>query len=472
MYKTCITCDKTFTTISKCLTHKTKQICLKRIDRKREKMKNQMKICKRCNMVFSNEHTLSRHSMKQKKCPERSLEESLDTFQKDFIKNEKNKIIKMKLKKEVLCEHLDIKQNKININIFEKPVIANTTDSYDELSREELLLLVKEKHNNIDVLNSWTNNAWKLIKEINPRNIVENVKEEEVIATRVKDKKEVVVSHVKDNKKKEVVVTHVKDKKEDIVVKEEKNIVSRVKEEWDSLLSLEDKKHKNLEYLLDGHWDSDNYIISPVRHYADHFDRRSLIRNINNAKMLSGLICPYFYPKYKSSLNTKAYINNNKKKSLWLLVNDKWQSVSLKDGIKNMIFHAVSAYEDLIRREDEVIPSGSISDWAREKDKLISTSSEDYKHVSNSIIKRIPSLSIHPEIEEKKLADVYLNDTDFKLDILEELQDEIPNYCKLSFEESEKLIYSKTISKLRHEYNMSMGKKCHLIVDDYFSKFG
>ena len=75
---------------------------------------------------------------------------------------------------------------------------------------------------------------------------------------------------------------------------------------------------------------------------------------MKTAKMLSSIICPYFYPKYISTLDTKVYIDLNKNKTMWFLDdNHKWISVSFSIAIKNMIYHSVSAFIDIIRREKE-----------------------------------------------------------------------------------------------------------------------
>ena len=242
------------------------------------------------------------------------------------------------------------------------------------------------------------------------------------------------------------------------------------KSEWDGILN-EKVKLNPLENILIGFWNTDKYIIKPVRHYADCYSRPLLVRNLKSSKMLSSIICPYFYPKYLSSLQTRIYIDINKKKKMWLRDdNDIWHSVDFTVGIQNMIFHAVSAYTDLIRREKEILQDEYVDIWESELLSLENNKSENYKIIVKNLIQRIPKLSIHPEKEENILANEYLKDDDYKIDILTELSDEF-NFSDLSILNQEKILYKRTIYNIRYKNKIKIAKGYHLNVNEFYNKY-
>ena len=76
MFKTCKHCDKTFDSIKRCRQHLEKRVCLKRIEKKWQKIKKKMKICERCGIVLSSQYSLDKHVTKQVPCVERDLNHS------------------------------------------------------------------------------------------------------------------------------------------------------------------------------------------------------------------------------------------------------------------------------------------------------------------------------------------------------------------------------------------------------------
>ena len=393
MFTICKNCDKTFTSIETCKRHIEKKICIKIFEKKWKKVKENMKVCDKCGLVLSNQYSLEKHLTKQVSCHQRDLQLSLNELQKDFL--EKNKIERKKflLKKEILCEKIGIE------NVLEK---------YENLSNEELLILLKEK-----------------IKIIN--NLESNDLESKFVESKIEEKKidDITIYDI-------IPIT-----------------ISREKKEWDSIVK------DTMVYNAVGYWNKDNYIIKPVRHYSDYYNKSLLVRNMKSSKMLSSIICPHFYPNYISSLDTKVYMDATKKNTMWLLDdNQKWNSVSFTIAIKNMIFHAVSAYSDLIQRE--LLDS---TYWDIEKETLENCNSENYKLVSNNIISRIPKLFTHPIEEEKKLIND-LND-EYKIDFLTEINNEYKNYYKLPETIQTSLLHQRIIYSIRFKNKIKKAKELH-----------
>ena len=243
------------------------------------------------------------------------------------------------------------------------------------------------------------------------------------------------------------------------------NLIKKEQKEWE-LLFKEDMNPIFNE--LDGHWNTDNYIIKPVRHYSDYYNRALLVRNMKSSKMLSSIICPYFYPKYISSLDTKVYININKKNSMWLLDDNKWKSVSFSIGIQNMVFHAVSAYIDIIRRERELLPEESISRWIEEQASIENHNSENYRLIVKNLISRIPKLLIHPEEEEINLIQTYLKDDEYKIDILTEIINEYPDYFSLPVKLQDSVLYQRIIQTNRFKNKLEKAKILHQEINKYY----
>jgi hypothetical protein len=286
------------------------------------------------------------------------------------------------------------------------------------VTNEELLIILKEKTEAIKKLSNWSNMAWELLKNTSPENIT--YKEPEA----------------------------------------EQKVHNKFDHKWDELLNDEEKEYPPL--ILSGYWNNDNYIIKPVRHYADHHNRDLIVRNMRSAKMLSSVICPYFYPKYKSSLNTRVYIDTTRNKKMWLRDNnDKWHSVSYTNGIKNMIFHAVSVYADIIRREGEILDSESVITWKGEQKTLENYQSENYKIICKNLVKRIPTLDVHPEEEEKRLAETYLKDDEFRIDLLTEITESNPEYYL--GKEQDHILIKKAVQNIRDENSLKYAKNFHAL---------
>jgi hypothetical protein len=189
---------------------------------------------------------------------------------------------------------------------------------------------------------------------------------------------------------------------------------------------------------------------------------------MKSSKMLSSIICPYFYPKYISSLDTKVYININKKNSMWLLDDNKWKPVSFSIGIQNMVFHAVSAYIDIIRRERELLPEESISKWIEEQASIENHNSENYRLIVKNLISRIPKLSIHPEEEEINLIQTYLKDDEYKIDILTEIINEYPDYFSLPVKLQDSVLYQRIIQTNRFKNKLEKAKILHQEINKYY----
>ena len=461
MFKTCKNCDKQFNSIKTCRRHLEKRVCLKRIEKKWQKMKKNMKICERCGLVLSSQYSLDKHLTKQVPCVEKDLKDSLLELQKEYYDKDLIGRKKFQLKKEILCEKLeiDMKENNLDISLSEKPDIPENKDlNFESLTNEELIIILKEKSDYLNKVSSWVDIAWMLLKEVSPENIKYEEKECLVNTPEKLSDKEEPSPKINKNEKELIFIS------KDSIIKQEKD--------WNNVLNKNATTFNPLENILDGFWNTDNYILKPVRHYADFYSRTLMVRNMKSAKMLTSIICPYFYPTYKSSLDTKVYININKKRKLWLRdEDDKWHSVDFSIGFKNMIFHVVSAYVDIIRREEEILPDELVDSWKTEQDSLENTSSENYKIIIKNLIQRIPKLSILPEEEEKKLAEKYLLDDEYKIDILTELSEELEHFSELPQEEQNKILYKRVVHNVRYNNKLEKATQYHNSVKEYYKLY-
>ena len=468
MFKVCKICDKKFNSIKMCKRHLEKRICLKRIEKKWQKIKKNMKICEKCGLVLSNQHSLYKHLTKQVPCIKKKLNLSLIELQKDFLEKDKIKRKKFILKKEILYDKIgiDSKKNDTFVTLTEKPYICinENNEFLEDYSKEELLIMLKEKINTIIKISKWVDIAWDLLKELSPENIklddVADIVSNEEISKDINNDTE-LSSFVKEKINNDININLTLN---DIIPK----ILIKEKKEWDNI--VKDDDINPLFNELTGYWNTDNFIINPVRHYSDSYNRSLLIRNMKSAKMLSSIICPYFYPNYKSSLDTRAYIDVNKKNSMWLLDdNDNWISLNINIGVKNMIFHSVSAFVDIIRRENELLPIDFISSWENEKQSLENYNSENYKFVVQNIIKRLPTLSIHPDDEEKKLIAEYLNNDEYVIDTLTDICNEYPKYSNLPINIQNSLKCKKIIHSIRFKNKIKRAKIYHSEVNNYYN---
>jgi hypothetical protein len=479
MFKACNNCNKQFTSIKTCRRHLEKRICFKKVEKKWQKLKNNMRICERCGIVLSSQYSLDKHLTKQVQCIQKDLKHSLLDLQNEYLSDEKIGRKKFILKAEVLCEKLgiNINQNTLNINLDEKPNIYIINDDIEGLTNEELIIKLKEQTNCLNKVSVWIDTAWKLLVEVSPEKIIFNNPDNQ-------DNKDNFSEIVESNSetelnKKELILSKLNVKKSDIgdlinsvdiehIVSIEKQ--EKEKKEWESIRN-EKIKLNPLENILIGFWNTDNYILKPVHHYSDCYSRQLMVRNMKSAKMLSSIICPYFYPKYLSSLQTRVYIDINKKKKMWFRDdNDMWHSVDFAVGIKNMIFHAVGAFTDLIRREKEILPEDYACLWESELLTLENNKSENYKIIVKNLIDRITKLSIHPEKEEIRLAEEYLKNDDYKIDILTELSEEY-NFSDLTISNQEKILYKRTIYNVRYENKIKIAKGYHLKVNEFYKTY-
>jgi uncharacterized C2H2 Zn-finger protein len=491
MFKTCKNCNKNFSSIKTYKRHIDKRICLKAVQKKWQKIKQNMKICERCGLVLSNQYSLIKHSTKQVPCIQKELHLALLDLQKEFLKNDKIEIKKFLLKKEVLCEKIGL-ENSISFSLKQKPIINIDYKNLESLSNSELLILFKEQIDSMNKMSDWIDNAWDLLKELSPENInmnelintLENdISENDIINNekKIPELKSNIINNQDDiiNNEKKIpeLKSNIINNQDDIINNEKKEIflievipklIKKEQKEWE-LLFKEDMNPIFNE--LDGHWDTDNYIIKPVRHYSDYYNRALLVRNMKSSKMLSSIICPYFYPKYISSLETKVYININKKNSMWLLDDNKWKSVSFSIGIQNMVFHAVSAYVDIIRRERELLPEESISKWIEEQASIENHNSENYRLIVKNLISRIPKLSIHPEEEEINLIQTYLKDDEYIIDILTEIINEYPDYYSLPQKLKDSVLYQRIIQTNRFKNKLEKAKLLHQEINKYYERF-
>ena len=508
MFKICKNCNKKFSSIKTCKRHIEKRICLKVVQKKWQKIKQNMKICERCGLVLSNQYSLIKHSTKQVPCIKKELHLALLDLQKEFLNNDKIERKKFLLKKEVLCEKIGL-EHSISFSLKQKPIINIDYKNLETLSNEELLILFKEHINSMNKMSDWIDNAWDLLKELSPENINMNelintldndISDDNISNTEIKipeiksniinndiseyniSNTEIKIPEIKSNiinndiseyniSNTKINIPEIKsniinnEKKEICLTEVIPNLIKKEQKEWE-LLFKEDMNPIFNE--LDGHWNTDNYIIKPVRHYSDYYNRALLVRNMKSSKMLSSIICPYFYPKYISSLDTKVYININKKNSMWLLDDNKWKSVSFSIGIQNMVFHAVSAYIDIIRRERELLPEESISRWIEEQSSIENHNSENYRLIVKNLISRIPKLLIHPEEEEINLIQTYLKDDEYKIDILTEIINEYPDYFSLPVKLQDSVLYQRIIQTNRFKNKLEKAKILHQEINKYY----
>lgn len=469
MFKTCKHCNNTFKSVKGCRRHLEKRICFKKIEKKWKKIKEHMKICNRCGIVLSSQYSLDQHLTKQVPCVEQNLENSLKTLQTDFLNKDKIGRKKFLLKKELLCEKLNIKSTEYNFNLGEKPpsILKTSDNNYQECTKEELIILLKERTEYVKNISNWVDYAWELLKEVSPEYLVFDEKDG-IVSNGITSNIPEPIESSDDETQKPIETTSLPTPIiKHSICKEKQEYEEK---EWQDLLNETDLINP-LENVLEGVWNTDNFILKPIRHYADHYSRPLLVRNMKSAKMLTSIICPYFYPKYKSSLDTRVYININKKKSLWLRDNDdKWHSVKFSEGFKNMIFHAIGCFVDIIRREREILPEENVSLWESEQLNLENPNSETYRIIVKNLIKRIPTLSIHPEQEEQKLALGYVKNDEYRIDILTELSKEFEEYSNFPIDQQETLLFQRVIHNVRHHNKIKTARTFHMEMNEFYNK--
>ena len=75
------------------------------------------------------------------------------------------------------------------------------------------------------------------------------------------------------------------------------------------------------------------------------------------------------------------------------------------------------------------------------------------------------------EEEEKKLADVYLTNDEYKIDILTELSEELEDFYTLSQEEQNIILYKRVIHNIRYKNKLEKAKEYHKNVIEYYQLY-
>lgn len=249
---------------------------------------------------------------------------------------------------------------------------------------------------------------------------------------------------------------------EEMALKEREKRIQKEKKEWDSLLPMRTRRKGPRPGELMGYWQPDQYILKPVRHYADCYPRQLLLRNLNKPKMFSSILCFYFYPNYHSTIMTRVYLDAEKPDKAWLRDDDnKWHNLSFRQVAKNMIFHAVSAYNDLLKREKSVLSDDDGSNWRQTQTILEHPHMEAYQFIITNLEKRIPKLSGSPNQEEERIADILLKQEDRLKQVLNELEKEVPHWSDQPEEKKLSQLREHILHITRHDNAIQLAKKCY-----------
>ena len=249
---------------------------------------------------------------------------------------------------------------------------------------------------------------------------------------------------------------------EETAQKEKEKRIQKEKKDWDSLLPARTRRKGPRPGELIGYWQPDQYVLKPVRHYADCYPRQLLLRNINKPKMFSSILCFYFYPNYHSTVLTRVYLDAEKLDKAWLRdEEDKWHSLPFRQVAKNMLFHAVSAYNDLIRREKNILSDEDCGSWRQTQLVLEHTHMEAYQFIISSLEKRIPKITGTPQQEELRIADILLKTEDKLNQVQSELEKEAPHWQDKPDEEKRSQLQNYALHLTRHESSLQLAKKCY-----------
>ena len=110
-----------------------------------------------------------------------------------------------------------------------------------------------------------------------------------------------------------------------------------------------------------------------------------------------------------------------------------------------MIFHTVSAFKDLIRREENLIDQNYLNKWNNEISYLSNSYTEKYKYITGRIISRLPVLtkSTPRDLEVEEINNMNMS-----------------GYLSQKLNDEELL---RLIRKKRFEYRLKKAKKLHSI---------
>jgi hypothetical protein len=350
------------------------------------------------------------------------------------------------------------------------PDLEEKEDELDGLSKNQLIGLLREQKKCLDQARQWIEETQIILGTLLPQNNASNLLDEvkEVKKKKKEKKKKKVQNMIPEPEPKS-------DHDEENDIEDQAKIVrfQREQEEkkaWDDLLQEEDKRFHPLGGEIGSNWNPDNFKLRPVRHYADCYSRNALIRRMNCAKMLSSVINPYFYPNYKSTYATRVYIDTTKHDKAWLRdENNKWHHLSFHQAVRNMVFHVVTAYTDMIRREQQYLrlSTNDVTLWHQQKMTLICSNSENYQMIIKNLRKRIPGLNVHPEVEEKRIGEILLKNEDRRMDILVQLGDEYSNFSAFSLEKQEELLTKRVLHVVRFAEDIKRAKFHHSKIPPY-----
>jgi hypothetical protein len=243
--------------------------------------------------------------------------------------------------------------------------------------------------------------------------------------------------------------------------KEKEKRLQKEKKEWDLLLPVRTRRKGPRPGELMGYWQPEQYILKPVRHYADCYPRQLMLRNINKPKMLSSVLCLYFYPSYRSTYATRVYMDAEKADKVWLRDEEqRWHSLPFRTVVKNMMFHVVSAYNDLIRREKSILSEEDHAGWRTLQHVLEHPQLEAYQFIVSSLEKRIPKLVGTPQQEEEKIADILWTQrgSEFESDFEKEIA---PDVVDRTTQRRQYILH-----RVRHEMMLTHAKKCYEGIPD------
>lgn len=493
---TCPSCARGFSSKKSCHNHVKNNVCIRRETRRFARLKSQMCVCPRCSIVLSSEHSLRRHLGRKTPCPIRPKIEAIRDSVQNWEACENLRRKKFLLKLEVLREAMsDMEKTELEqadsllqwITVSPLAGVTLGSDSLQSMTKQELMSMVKEQAASLERVRKWVSETQTLLRTVLGPNFTppatprsennqgeskEPMDRQEAPKLKMKSKNKKPVKKSKKVKKPVKKSKKVKKPVEEdtgmtvetkrIAEHEREKRISREQNEWNAILKEEDKKFGPMTIELSGVWNPENYILKPVRHYADCYSRKLMIRNMNSAKMLSSLINPYFYPNYRSNYATRIYGDAKNPDKAWLRDDDgKWHYMSFKDAAKNMIFHAVSAYVDLLRREREILHEEDWCAWRQEQHTLENSNCDNYKIVIKNIQKRIPKLSCKPDKEECRIASIFLQSDDRKMETWVMLENEIPDYDTLSLEEQEEALWRRIIYDLRHQDKIKRAQTFH-----------
>lgn len=449
----CKHCGKKFSTVIRCQKHMITKICLKQKRKKIEKMKNNMVICTRCKDIFSKK-TIQKHD--KLKCTHHSYEETLEKLEKKSIKSIKTTLIKFKARKEFILNEIE-KKNKIkkspfqklkikisnqekNNNLFNKPPEIKMSNDVESLKKQ------------LSELKKWSQNAWEIID--NSFNKGFNMRQKNNLLNICPSSDEEISQIIDDEDQKkwdqlispgEMGNNNGNNNNNNNNNNIDNNTINDSNKEYLNLLK-KNKKLLPLNSILRGVWDPNRYHLEPVRHYADHYKRGQIIRSMLCADFIISLIKNHFFPRASSSFEKNAYLSFKNSKKIWLKTRKGWIYLDSSIAIKNMIFHTVSAYKDLIRREKDYIGDRYLERWGSQIHYLENTYNEKYRYVTQIILSQLPVLrESHPrDLEIKEL----------KMD------------GKNNKIESKLLL--KAIEKKRFDLKLKKAKKLHSVVIEYF----